>query len=111
MRDTTSPRPFEEAELVFASLISTSAPARVRYLVRRIRRRAPDVKVLVGLWGLSPEGLAAAKAALGGSVDIVTSLRVAVAEVPALVGRLENDPDSVGGARPSQSEQGIAAGC
>ena len=58
------------------SLIITSAPARVRYLVRRIRRRAPDAKVLVGLRGFSPEGLAAAKAALGGSVEIVTSVRV-----------------------------------
>jgi hypothetical protein len=79
--------------------------------VRRIRRRAPDVKVVVGLWGLSPEGLAAAKAALGGSVDIVTSVCVALAEVPALVGRLHNDADSLGGARPSRREQGVAAGC
>jgi hypothetical protein len=93
------------------SLISTSAPARVRYLVRRIRRRAPDAKVLVGLWGLSPEGLAAAKAALGGSVDIVTSVRVALAEVPALVSRLHNDPESLGGAPPSRREQDVAAGC
>jgi hypothetical protein len=66
---------------------------------------------LVGLWGLSPEGLAAAKAALGGSVDIVTSVCVALAEVLALVGRSHNDPDSLGGARPSRREQGVAAGC
>jgi len=111
LSDVAYPRAFEEAGLVFVSLISTSAPARVRYLVRRIRRRAPDVKVVVGLWGLSPEGLAAAKAALGGSVDIVTSVRVALAEVPALVSRLDNDPDSLGGARPSRCEQGVAAGC
>ena len=111
LSDVAYPRAFEEAGLVFVSLISTSAPARVRYLVRRIRRRAPDVKVVVGLCGLSPEGLAAAKAALGGSVDIVTSVRVALAEVPALVSRLDNDPDSLGGARPSRCEQGVAAGC
>jgi len=110
LSDVVYPRLFEEGGLVCVSLISTNAPARVRYLVQRIRRRAPGVKVLVGLWGLSPEGLAAAKAALGSSVDIVTSLRDAPAEVPALVGRSENDRAFPGAAPPSQSEQGVAAG-
>jgi len=36
LSDVSYPRRFEEAGLVFVSLISTSAPARVRYLVRRI---------------------------------------------------------------------------
>jgi len=36
LSDVSYPRRFEEAGLVFVSVISTSAPARVRYLVRRI---------------------------------------------------------------------------
>ena len=110
LSDDLYPRLFEQAGLVFVSLISTSAPARVRYLVQRIRRRAPDVKVLVGLWGLSPEGLAATEAALGGSVHIVTNLHDAVAEASVLMSGLANDADSLGGAPPSGSERGIAAG-
>jgi hypothetical protein len=82
----------------------------VRYLVQRIRRRAPGAQVSVGLWGSSPAGLAAAKAAFGSSVDIVTSLHDAVAEVSALVSGLANDDDSSGDARPSRSERGAAAG-
>jgi hypothetical protein len=101
---------FEQAGLVCLSLMRTSAPARARYLVQRIRRRAPGAQVLVGLWGSSPAGLAAAKAAFGSSVDIVTSFYDAVAEVSALVSGLANGDDSSGDARPSRSESGAAAG-
>jgi len=110
LSDVVYPRLFEQAGLVFVSLISTSAPARVRYLVQRIRWRAPGVNVLIGLWGSPPEGLAAAKAALGGSVDVLTSLRDALAGVPALVRRFENGPDFLDSARPSRSERGVATG-
>jgi predicted PurR-regulated permease PerM len=48
------------AGLVCLSLISTSSPARARYLERRLRRRAPRAKVLVGFWGLAESELAAA---------------------------------------------------
>jgi AI-2E family transporter len=43
--------PFKDASIVCLSLISTSSPARARYLVRRIRRRAPAARILVGFWG------------------------------------------------------------
>jgi predicted PurR-regulated permease PerM len=43
--------PFKDASIVCLSLISTSSPARARYLVRRIRRRAPVARILVGFWG------------------------------------------------------------
>jgi predicted PurR-regulated permease PerM len=43
--------PFKDASIVCLSLISTSSPARARYLVRRIRRRAPSARILVGFWG------------------------------------------------------------
>src|ERR1700737_114299 len=110
LSDVLYPRLFEQAGLVVGSLVSTSARGRGRYPVRRIRRRAPGVKVLVGLWGLSPEGLAATEAALGGSVHIVTNLHDAVAEASLLMSGLANDADSLGGAPPSGSERGVAAG-
>jgi hypothetical protein len=97
------PRLFEQAGLVCLSLMRTSAPARARYLVQRIRRRAPGARVLVGLWGLSPAELAAATAAIGSSVHIVTNLHDAVAEVSAFASGLANDADSLSGARPSRS--------
>jgi hypothetical protein len=100
----------EKAGLVFLSLISTSEPARARYLVQRIRRCVPRAKVLIGLWGLPPAELAAAKAAFAGSVDVVTTLRDAVAEAPALVGGLVSDPGSLASARFGGSDDGVAAG-
>jgi hypothetical protein len=42
---------FKGASVVCLSLVSTSSPARARYLVRRIRRRAPLARVVVGFWG------------------------------------------------------------
>ncbi len=49
---------FKDASVVCLSLISTSSPARARYLVRRIRRRAPFARVLVGFWGAPARELA-----------------------------------------------------
>jgi len=49
---------FKDASVVCLSLISTSSPARARYLVRRIRRRAPLARVVVGFWGLPARELA-----------------------------------------------------
>jgi hypothetical protein len=49
---------FKDASVVCLSLISTSSPARARFLVRRIRRRAPFARVLVGLWGAPARELA-----------------------------------------------------
>jgi hypothetical protein len=49
---------FKDASVVCLSLISTSSPARARYLVRRIRRRAPLAWVVVGFWGMPARELA-----------------------------------------------------
>jgi hypothetical protein len=32
--------------------LDTSSPVAVRYAVRRLRRKLPDAKILVGAWGL-----------------------------------------------------------
>ncbi len=78
--------------------------------MQRIRRRAPGAQVLVGLRGLSPAELTAATAAIGSSVHIITNLHDAVAEASALASGLAKGADSLGGARPSRSERGVAAG-
>src|SRR5438552_5203845 len=52
---------FKDASLVCLSLISTSSPARARYLLRRIRRRAPLARALVGFWGTAARELAVAE--------------------------------------------------
>jgi hypothetical protein len=72
---------FKDASLVCLSLISTSSPARARYLVRRIRRRAPRARILVGFWG-SPAKELAKEAAFATSAQIIAfSLRDALSEI------------------------------
>jgi predicted PurR-regulated permease PerM len=57
-----------DAAVVCLSLISTSSPARTRYIVRRLRRRAPRAPIVVGFWGvgaadpLPPDALAVTSA-------------------------------------------------
>jgi len=88
------PATFERAGLVCLSVISTTAPARARYLVHRVRRRAPGANVLIGLWGLPSAELAEATTALGNSAGIVTNLHDAVAAVPAFADGLPTAPAS-----------------
>jgi predicted PurR-regulated permease PerM len=44
--------PDPRARIVCLSYLDTSSPAHVRYTVRRLRRRLPEAKVIVGAWGL-----------------------------------------------------------
>ncbi|MBV8090776.1 MAG: AI-2E family transporter, partial [Alphaproteobacteria bacterium] len=77
--DVSSHSLFRYAELVCLSLISTGSPARARYLERRLRRRAPRAKVLVGFWGLAESELAAAATTMAEHETIaVSSLRDAM---------------------------------
>jgi hypothetical protein len=81
---------FTDASIVCLSLISTSSPARARYLVRRIRRRAPLARILVGCWGsptpaLSGEELAQAISAQA----VVYSLPDAVAAIDQMLSAAE----------------------
>jgi hypothetical protein len=67
------------ATVICLSLISTHSPVRARYLVRRLSRRAPRARVLVGFWRLSPDELAAAVATIARPDAVgATSLRDAV---------------------------------
>src|SRR6516162_286859 len=69
--DSLSFPPLRSAALVCLSLISTGSPVRARYLVRRVRRRAPRAAVIVGFWGSSTE-LPAKEVALATTADFVT---------------------------------------
>ncbi|MBV8338261.1 MAG: hypothetical protein JO358_23085, partial [Alphaproteobacteria bacterium] len=80
--DVSSHSLFRYAELVCLSLISTGSPARARYLERRLRRRAPRAKVLVGFWGLAESELAAAATTMAEHETIaVSSLRDAMQSI------------------------------
>lgn len=79
--------PLRNAGLVCLSLISTSSPARARYLVRRVRRRAPRARVIVGFWGLATADLSAVETAVATSADAaVCSLRDAISAIDAQLG-------------------------
>jgi hypothetical protein len=90
------------AMVCITNLEITGSPAHLRYLVRRLRQRAPDVKILVGLWpsGDAVPGDRDARAAIAAD-SYATSLREAVsacletaraASVPAPAGLAPTEP-------------------
>jgi hypothetical protein len=82
---------FEHARVICLSLISTHSPVRARYIVRRISRRAPRSRVLVGFWRLDPGELAATVATIARPDTVVaTSLQEAVMD-------LQSEPPLDGG--------------
>ena len=88
--------PLRNAGLVCLSLISTSSPDRARYLVRRVRRRAPQARVIVGFWGLAAAELPTVETAAATSADAVTfSLRDAIPEIESQLSN-EDLADRVG---------------
>jgi phage gp36-like protein len=88
---------FKDASVVCLSLISTSSPARARFLVRRIRRHAPRAHILVGFWGLSTREVTAEEMARATSAQAVAfSLRDAVATIDSLL-TMESTPAIAGG--------------
>jgi predicted PurR-regulated permease PerM len=89
----------EDAAVICLSLISTRSPARARHLVRRLSRRTPRARVLVGLWGLDPRELAATIATFAPhDAAVATSLRDAVATIePGLTGNRDLSRPPTGG--------------
>jgi predicted PurR-regulated permease PerM len=88
---------FKDASVVCLSLISTSSPARARFLVRRIRRRAPRAHILVGFWGSATREVAAEEMARATVAQAVAfSLRDAVATIDSLL-TMERTPAIAGG--------------
>src|SRR6516225_978184 len=69
----------ERASVICLSLISTTSPVRSRFLVRRLYRRAPSAKIVVGFWRMDPAELTARVAAIAQpNTAAVTSLREAI---------------------------------
>jgi AI-2E family transporter len=72
----------DHATVICLSLISTQSPVRARYIVRRLSRRAPRARIVVGLWSLSADELAATVATIERhDAVVVTSLRDAAIEL------------------------------
>jgi len=72
----------EEAMVICLALISTQSAVRARYLMRRLQRRAPRARVLVGFWRLDPGDLEATVATINRpNTIVVTSLREATASL------------------------------
>jgi predicted PurR-regulated permease PerM len=103
MSDAFDPR-LKEAKLICLSLIGTSTPARARYLLRRVRRRAPHANLIVAFWGIPEEDLAAKKATIDGSVQTVATFREALAISPVLLSSAANN------VHPGGSGEDVAAG-
>jgi hypothetical protein len=83
--DSLSFPPLRSAALDCLSVISTGSPIRARYLVRRVRRRAPRATVIVGFWGSSTE-LRAKEVTPATTTDVVTfSLRDALEKIEEIV--------------------------
>src|SRR4029077_21140122 len=82
-------------QMACLSFFEAGGLTNVRYLVRVLRRRLPNVKILLGLWTLSDEQ-AKSRDALRetGSDTIVTSLGQAVTEVDKVM-RGEESPIQV----------------
>jgi predicted PurR-regulated permease PerM len=72
----------ESANVICLSLISTHSPARARYLVRRLYRRVPGARVLVGFWQLDPGDIEATVVTITRpNTAVETSLHDAVAKL------------------------------
>jgi len=85
--------PLQGAAVVCLSLISTTATARARYLVRRIRRRARRARLMIGFWGQKPGDFSIEEAIVATAADtVVTSLAAAVADVEAALKALSAGP-------------------
>src|SRR3989440_195899 len=83
--------PLRGAAIVCLSLVSTTSPARARYLVRRIRRRARRARLIIGLWGPDRTDFPSADAVDVTAADgVVTSLSAAVAEIEAALGNVSH---------------------
>jgi hypothetical protein len=73
-----------DAAVVCLSLISTASAARARHILRRLRRRAPRSRIVVGFWGLRGANKPPPEAMALTSADAVaTTLAEAIADIEA----------------------------
>jgi len=76
--------PLNGVAVLCLSLISTTATARVRYLVRRIRRRARRAHLVIGFWGQNRADFSVEEATAATAADaVVTTMAAAIPEIEA----------------------------
>ncbi|MBV9585884.1 MAG: AI-2E family transporter [Alphaproteobacteria bacterium] len=86
--------PLRGAAVVCLSMVSTTSPARARYLVRRIRRRARRAHLIIGLWGPELADFPIADAAVATAADtVVTTLAAALADIEAALAEAAPPPE------------------
>jgi predicted PurR-regulated permease PerM len=104
----------EAASIICLSLISTHSPVRARYIVRRLSRRAPRARILVGFWRLSPDELAATVATMARpDAVVVTSFQDAVMDLHSGLSPNESSApavDPIGATGVSQAAMPSATG-
>jgi predicted PurR-regulated permease PerM len=76
------PLALKDAAVVCLSLISTASAARARHIVRRLRRRAPRSRIVVGFWGIEAGAASPADRLSVTSADaIAMTLAEAIADI------------------------------
>ena len=87
--------PLRGVSVICLSLLSSNSAAQLRYLVRRLRRRARRARIVIGYWDRRDDAdFSAADATASSAADrVVTSLSDALAEIEAA---LTNERDGTG---------------
>lgn len=71
--------------IAFLSYMNENSVTHAKYLIRRLRRRAPSIKVVVGFWSMTSDPMARRKMMDETQADLVTvSLRDALDQVTSL---------------------------
>ncbi len=101
-----------DAAVVCLSLISTGSAARARHVVRRLRRRAPRARIVLGLWGHDRGAAPSDDARAATSADATaTTLAEAIAAIEERMAAAPPLVATVGGeARPPDQEMRAQAG-
>jgi hypothetical protein len=86
--------PLRGVSVICLSLLSAGSAAQLRYLVRRLRRRARRAKIVIGYWDhRNGADFSVADATSATAADhVVTSLSDALAEIEAVLTQVDNDP-------------------
>lgn len=87
----------DDVEVVVLSYLNADSVAHARFLVRRLKRRAPRITVIAGFWGFTAEDLARRDpTSASGADSVATSLRQAADLVGEALARERIDlPDEV----------------
>jgi len=84
-----------DVQMVCLSYLEPGGFTHARYLVRRLRRKLPQVQILAGFWTLSDEAAGQREALRETGADhVVTSLRQAVDQVSAAAKEPNRGPDT-----------------